>query len=354
MRVRVQPCDDGGCGFYRTIWPSLALQAMGMDVDLRSHRGDWPAAHWRTQAGHPDRIVAVEPIAADVLVIQRPMHSDWLTSIPMYQAQGVAVVVELDDDFTQLPKGHPSRAGSAGRTSPKVNRRNLRRACELADLVTCTTPAIADRYAPGRSVVIPNCVPASYLTYERPERDDGVRVGWTGSTVTHVDDLRAAGDGIAAALAGRPFHVVGTGHGVTDQLGLAPDQVVPTGWVEIGDYPTAYAGLDVAVVPLADNEFNRAKSWLKGIEAAALGVPFVASATEPYAELASLGAGMLARTADEWRIAVRLLTDNHGARQENAGNGRQVASQWTVEGNAWRWAEAWEQALLNRRQKAAA
>ena len=31
-----------------------------------------------------------------------------------------------------------------------------------------------------------------------------------------------------------------------------------------------------------------------------------------------------------------------------------VAENWTVEGNAWRWMEAWEQALTNRRASVAA
>jgi glycosyltransferase involved in cell wall biosynthesis len=336
---------------YRLVWPAETLAAMGLDVTV--HDG-WPQAHWRAQPGFPDRIVAVDA-DCDVMVLQRPMLDSVLASIPVLQKQGVAVVVELDDDFTCLPHGHPARVNTSAMANPRQNRRNLRLACERADLVTCSTQAIADRYAPhGRAHVIPNCVPASYLSVEAPEHDGPLRVGWTGSTVTHVGDLQVVGDGLARVLAGGPFHVVGTGFGVADALHLDDDQVIPTGWVEIDDYPTAYAGLDVAVVPLADNPFNQAKSWLKGIEAAALGVPFVASPTGPYCDLAALGAGGLARTPDEWAMMVGLLTGDAGARQELSMVGRSVAADWTITGNAWRWAEAWERALNHRRGKQAA
>lgn len=354
MRVRIQHADRGGCGFYRLIWPAETLAGMGLDVATHNQ---WPEGLRRRQGNGLDHLLSVDVGDADVVVLQRPMEGSVLESIPVMQRQGVAVVVELDDDFTALPRNHPARRGTAGvdRNGERrqFNRRYLRLCCERADLVTCSTPAIGERYAPDHHVVVPNCVPAHYLTIAGADHD-GVRVGWTGSTQTHVGDLEAAGDGIARALDGRPFYVVGTGEGVAPALGLDEHRIEAAGWLPIEDYPHAYADLDVAVVPLEDNDFNRAKSWLKGIEAAALGVPFVASPTDPYCELVAMGAGGLARTPDEWRIMVRLLIDNVDARQEIAGRGREVASHWTIEGNAWRWAEAWEQALNIRRQKAAA
>jgi glycosyltransferase involved in cell wall biosynthesis len=356
MRVRIQHADHGGCGHYRLIWPAQTLAAMGLDVTLHN---DWPRAQYRPTASDtiPDQIVTVE-CDADVVVLQRPMEDSVVQSIPVLQRQGVAVVVELDDDFSSLPHGHPAKRATAsvdraGHRRP-LNRRNLRLACEQADLVTCSTPAIADRYAAhGRVAILPNCIPARYL-HIAAEPHDGVRVGWTGSVDTHVGDLQTAGDGIARALNGATFHVVGTGKGVAVALGLPDGQVQGCGWLPIDDYPAAYASLDVAVVPLADNPFNQAKSWLKGIEAAALGVPFVASPTVPYLDLAEKGAGLIAYEPFDWERYLVMLTNDPHWRQEIAGRGREAAKAWTVEGNAWRWAEAWERASMIRREKAAA
>lgn len=348
MNVRVQPCDRGGCGWYRTRWPSAALQAHGLPVTVADH---WPDARFVKQANGTTRLVDVPDLDdVDVWVVQRPLDGAVVESIPRVRRQGVAVVVEIDDDFHSLPKGHPARRGTSVAGNERHNRRWLRKACEQADLVVCTTEAIAARYgAHGRVAVIPNFVPAWYLTVDEPRLDDRVRVGWTGSTHTHVGDLEVMGDGLARALAdsGAVFRVVGTGVGVADQCGVEPDET--TGWVEIVDYPVEYARLDVAVVPLEACAFNEAKSSLKMSEAAALGVPVVASPTGPNVELHDLGVGRLAASPVEWRYHVSELARSSEARAHVAGEGRAVMRDRTIEGNAWRWWEAWETAMANRR-----
>ena len=207
MKVRLQPADHGGCGCYRLRWPAAALKAHGCDIDVHDNWTDV----WRPVA--VGNLVQVH-IEADVVVLQRPMHASLLEMVKALQRDGIAVVVELDDDFHSLPKGHPARRGTAAMHDERSNRMHLRKLCALADMVTCTTPAIAERYAPhGRFRVVPNFVPASYLDVTRT-RDVGLplRVGWTGSTETHIDDLRVCGDGVATALAdtGAVFHAVGT------------------------------------------------------------------------------------------------------------------------------------------------
>jgi spore maturation protein CgeB len=74
---------------------------------------------------------------------------------------------------------------------------------------------------------------------------------------------------------------------------------------------------------------------------ASVGVPFVASPTEPYRWLAKLGAGVLARDQDEWRRELRSLICDQDRRAELAASGVRAAEQLTIEGNAHLWAEAW-------------
>lgn len=337
-------------GHYRLTWPAQALAAAGHDVTLGAGN---IGALW-TDLGDLSICRAVD-IQADVAVFQRPLDRDIAEAIPILQAQGTAVVVEIDDDFHALPAGHPARVETSAGHNPTRNRRWLRIACERADLVTCTTRPLVDRYAPhGRAIILPNCVPHSYLTIPRP-RHTGVRVGWTGSTVTHVGDLAAAGTGIADGLRdvrGAAFWVVGTGNGVRTQLGL--DDLHASGWVSLDRYPHAYAELDIAVAPLAANRFNEAKSWLKPLEAAALGIPCVASPTTPYLEAEAAGLCRTAATPDDWRRRIRALLIDPAAREIAGEDARAQAAQWTVEGNAWRWLEAWEQAFDNYQHRKAA
>jgi glycosyltransferase involved in cell wall biosynthesis len=350
VRVQIHPADDGGCGTYRLIWPAQVLHDAGYDIDLR----DWTSTLDTLRQKGPlgDRLLEVD-CQADVIVFQRPLRQDLVELIPTLQAQGTAVVVEVDDDFHGLPPGHPARTEVSPARNPRRNKLWLRRACELADLVTVSTPALAEVYGShGRAVVLENCVPAAYLDID-VERTG---FGWTGSTHTHIDDLRVVGDAAAAMIdRGHHLRIVGTGVGVAEQLVLGARPFTTTGWVPIERYPWEYAGLGVAMCPLQDNRFNRAKSWLKMAEAAALGVPVIGSPTDEYRRLAEMGVGVLAESWDDWCVQLlRLLGPSPACRVEMAAAGRAWAAEWTYERRAWRWIEAWAQALANRRGRAAA
>lgn len=345
MRVAVFPADLGGCGYYRVIWPAEALIAEGADVMLVRPDDDDDRqiqAAWIDADGGRRRLVDVVTPDADVVVLQRPLTDTLAEAIPMLQARGVRVVVEIDDDFDAISPRNVSWKVLHPRTSPRRNWLHLRRACELADLVVVSTPALAARYGRhGRVVVVENCVPERYLGISGTPHD-GVFVGWSGSIMTHPDDLQVTGGGVGRAVArtGARFAVIGTGKGVQSTLGL-PEPPLACGWVPIEDYPTALAQLDVGVVPLELSAFNEAKSWLKGLELSAVGVPFVASPTGPYRALVERGAGAIAERPREWEGLVKRLVGDAGWRAELAERGREVAAGLTVEANCGRWWDAW-------------
>lgn len=357
MRVAVFPADDGGCGRYRMRWPAEALTAQGADITLR--RPDADAldiqAVWRdhvdplTARTVRSELVDVLPPDADVVVIQRPLHRHKADAVKMLQAHGVRVIVEIDDDFACLHRRNVTWPDVHPTLNRDRNHHHLLRACAAADHVVVTTPALARRYARhGRFTIVPNHVPASYLE-QRAEPHDGVYVGWSGSIDTHPTDLQVTGGAVARAVqeAAALFAVIGTGKGVRRALGLAVDPVA-SGWVPIEQYPEALAQLDIGIVPLDDIQFNHAKSWLKGLEMAAVGVPFVASPTDDYVRLAKLGAGVLAGKPKDWRRHISALAMSADLRADLAGRGRQLAGEWTIEGNCERWWDAWTAPLRTR------
>lgn len=349
MRIGVYPADRGGCGHYRLIWPARALADQGADVVLRDGEAyDDIEAVIHVADDGTRTILNVDAGDVDVVVIQRPLRREVADSITLLQQGGVRVVVDIDDDFSCIHPNNVSWRGCHPAHSPHRNFAHLARACRQADLVTVSTPALAERYGRhGRTIVVPNCVPASYLEQPRPEHD-GVFVGWSGSVDTHPDDLQVTRGAIPRALtAGGEFAVVGTGKGVAFALGLSgPPRAC--GWVDIDLYAAAVAELDVGVVPLADSRFNQAKSWLKGLEMAAVGVPFVASPTVEYRRLAVEGAGVLAGRPRDWQRHLERLIRDSDARAELSACGRDVASRWTIEGNTDRWWDAWSSTVKDR------
>ena len=83
-------------------------------------------------------------------------------------------------------------------------------------------------------------------------------------------------------------------------------------------------------------------SFLKGLEYAAAGIPFIASPTEEYRLLAEAGVGRLAETPDEWRDHATALLDRDVRVEEADRQRRIVQEQFDVSTMG----EAWATALL--------
>lgn len=332
MRVELFKADSGACSFYR-----LELPARNSGVQT-----------WLSDSvtlGYQDGRIVDAVSDADVAVFARPTRWPLVEAIRCLQAKGVAVVVDMDDDFTAIDPQNTAWAVSRSVEDWEA----ASEACRIADLVTVTTPALARRYAPhGRYAVLPNYIPKSYLdiTTER----DGTTVGWAGSVSTHPNDLQVTRGAVANAVrdTAARFLVVGDGVKVKANLGLSDPPFV-SGVVPLADYPHLVARLDVGIVPLADSPFNRAKSALKLSEYAALGVAAVASPTPDNLRVHSEGVGVIARKPRDWRREVtRLLTDDDYRTEIVLRSRRSVR---TIDGNGWRWAEAWARALVNQRQR---
>lgn len=342
MRVLIFAADTHRCG-YRLIWPARALADEGCEVEVLT-RDDPPPS------SQPQRWEGWDEL--DVVVFQRPLQRRWLGSIERFQADGVTVVVDIDDDFQTLPPGNAVWSGVQPATSPDCNWHIMAEACRRADWVTVTTPALAQRYGrPGRVSIVPNHVPASYLDVVG-EPHAGVWVGWTGSVASHPGDLDVTRGGVARAVAatGAELRVVGPGEGVAKALGAT--SVTATGFVPLDRYPFEMARLDVGIVPLEASAFNEAKSYLKGLEFAALGVPFVASPTGPY--LFDLPVGWHARKSRDWERKVRTLVESPDGRAEFARRGRDWAASQTIEGNIGQWWDAWTTARERSARKVTA
>ena len=286
------------------------------------------------ERGDPDRLVGVKDLDCDVAVFQRVFHRTSkpnpngvtdgvsLELLRAVQAQGVAVVVDLDDDLGAIDPRHGGYAALEG-CEPIV-----KEACRIADLVTVSTPALAKRYG---GVVIPNGIPRAYLGITA-DRHDPPMIGWTGSPLTHVGDLAEVGTTIRDLCASgkATFRAMGNAADLTlHQLGIPDQEKIPGADLVSLDYARAYAELDIAIVPLRWSRFNAGKSWLKMLEAAALGVPVVGS---PSPENARLGAGMIAESLKDWRVCLTKLCESSDLRLSLAAAGRAAASGWTIEG----------------------
>lgn len=383
LTVHAHAADEGGCGHYRIRYPAEAINAddYGMDVDI-VHDGKLTVSIAEDPARGLRKVVDAKA-DCDVLIIQRPLQRDLADAIPHLQRNGVAVVVELDDDFQAIHRDNVAFPGVQPRSSPDRNWQHLMRACTYADVVTVTTPNLARKYGHrGNAVVLPNYIPTDQLGLKRwthPGDTRPLRFTWSGSVATHPTDLQQAAAGFQQLCRDDgpgECHVVGTGIGVASRLGLGPDRAAVTEphpddpdnsvqsvtrpnplvhasgeWVPIDQYLGEVAKhTDVGVVPLDDTPFNRGKSWLKGLEFASQGRPFIASATEPYVDLANHGLGVIAKKPRDWvKLMRRMVDDPTWAEDMGAAHMEIVADQMTYEHNAHRWAAVYARAAAMRK-----
>lgn len=347
LRVGILFADNAGCGMYRCALPALQARSLGYDVQLL------PQIDARVVNGE---VKGVPPMPYDVLVYQRPMRGKLVDTIPFVQAQGIRVVVELDDDLEATSPANAAYNAVHPKKSPDVNWQHMRRAITMADLVTVSTDSLKQRYGGDKAVVVPNFVPKQLLDQKRPkmERQDGaplddqLRIGWAGMVAYHPYDLQETSGAVAEVMeaTGAAFRVVGDGVAVPGALGLTRGTFEMTGWVPIHQYPEAVSTIDVGIVPLEDSVFNRGKSWLKGLEMAAVGVPFVASPLPEYRKLHSYGIGLLAHNRSEWYDLLMRLVKDPGYRSDIAAQGREAVRSvpLTIEGNGHLWVTAWDKA----------
>lgn len=338
-RVYVYASDRAGCGMFRLGWPARELQRLGHDVVI-----EYPDERFGIGAklDKSSNVVGTfQPADAAVIVLQRTTHRHLMQCIPFWRAEGISVVVDVDDDLTAIHPSNPAWPGLRPGNGSWHDWNNLTRACATADVVTCSTPELARRY-PGNTVVLPNYLPDEY--YGLP-RADSAEIMWPATIGSHPDDAsvlsgvlgRLHGEGHAVAAIG--VEVAGEKYRREFSMSAAPRMQLA---VPLAEWPALLSGIGIGVAPLADTRFNASKSWLKPLELMGCGVPWVASPTPEYRKLhEATGVGFLAHRPRDWYRHLKRLATDAGLRAEQSAKGAQAAEQYRLSLHAALWEQTW-------------
>lgn len=350
MKVLALRADDGGCAKYRIKEPTRVVSEQFPEIDIQVST----SANVVADRDPWTRITTVKEVQEDVdlIIVQRPLNEAFSSMLAQARRQGIATIVELDDDLSSVHQANIAYSAIQPERNPTDNRQWLEKTAAEADLLTCTTEALG-KYNETHEI-LSNYVAKSIFDVSKRPRPVGT-VGWTGTLQTHPHDLDVTRGQVAKVLAdtGTNFYVVGDGKGVRDALKLKNStRMEVAGWVPLEDYYATMAeNIDIGIVPLERSDFNNAKSWLKGLEFAALGIPFVASATEDYRKLVSAGVGKLAEDHSGFRYALRRwLNDPASALADGQTYRDIVKDQFTYETHAEDWVRAWERAVDIRKK----
>ena len=283
---------------YRSLVPMQALAHRGHSVHIEER----------------DHVRDAGPLLDyDVVHFMRLAHQEMLHLAQRLSDAGVAVVWDNDDDLLRTPKGNPSYRERTGLVRREIARL-VTTMTSIADVVTTPSPVLADTYREMSGCdarVLENYLPPTFTHPGRQIPSGRVTVGWIAALKHHrdIEQLRLR-EVFERLLAKHPeVHFVTIGV----NLGLPRDRYRHVEGLVYGALPEAIAEFDVALAPLTDIPFNRARSNVKLKEYAAIGVPWLASPIGPYADMGEDQGGRLVGD-DEWEEALSALVVDRGER----------------------------------------
>jgi len=312
---------------YRVERVARTLTELGWSVEIHPVNG-LDATAWDPKTLPPT-----------VVLIWRAAWSPRLEeAVAAWRGQGARILFDVDDYMFEPGLATPEvidgiRSQGIAPLDVMHHYAAVRRTLLLADMCLVPTQELADRI---------NCFPKPALvsvngfdddTYRvsreavlrrRASPGDGLlRIGYASGSRTHQRDFRVAAAAVARVLRTRPacrLVLFRDPHSGLPMLDLAEfpdfagleDRVEWRTMTDLRRLPEELARFDVNLAPLeVGNVFCEAKSELKYFEAALVGVPTIASPTQPYRTAIVNGVtGCLAAHAAEWRRHLDRLLDD--------------------------------------------
>ena len=296
------PLEPNGCSWYRCKLPS---------DELKKH-------NWTSTVGFPGfgknhgmGLMLSDGGAIhgwDIMVLKLIMHREILEAIPYARAMGQKIVVDVDDLHDELDITNQAHLYTSSNYNKDSNREIYAEIILAADAVITSTPFLYDYYTSKRNNVfmVRNGIDLKRWKRKKFVKNQFVKIGWVGATNFRSRDLQELSGFIGEYIKKNQLGFVHSGGMIGapsahEQLGISPENVVEINPITlISKYPSVFKNMDIGIVPLRDIRFNHAKSFIKGLEYAAAGMPFISSPSPEYQYLADNGIGRIARTAEEW------------------------------------------------------
>lgn len=334
------------------------------------HNG-WNGSHISVGGSEkPMKYILQEVMASDIIIFHRADTVEHHKLGQELKKMGKKIVFDNDDTY-KLSERHPFHMlDERGFETNKMYKNNLIDNFILnADLVTCTTEALAKEYREinPNVVVLPNCIDP--MDWDKPIRNEGdkVRIGIVGSTAynhdfEHVkdairqlhdrDDVQLVLFGLHGKERQKENRLIKRVYRREFEFWNSLEKLEHVEWVTTDKYFKVLneLRLDIMLIPRAEKDFNRAKSNVKFLEAAMCEIPVIAQSfttgDSPYDKDLDGKNGILIKDDSKWyEETVKLIKDKDLRRQIGKTAKEYVLKNFNIEDRANLWREAYEKYL---------
>lgn len=325
--LRIPQVADCGVGYYRQ-WLPLQVARSKQECNFICHDFTW--GERTDDKDMTDKELQEVGNWADIFYFSR-------NDIPKYIAEAGGmkeffkkpIVLDLDDNV-QVTRPYNPGYRSFHPNSPHMvwNIKSM----GVFDALTVSTNNLKEYYAkyidPKKIFICPNSLDwkerdevynADFSDSELFKKKEGeIRIGWAGSSA-HWENLKHIEEPIVQILRDYPqttFYYTGLFGDLFQQADIK-DRVKIIPWSTLKNWPkfNREMNFDIALAPLADNMFNRAKSNLRLLEYSSARYAIVASPVEPYLGFDGV---LYAREQEEWYNQVEKLIKDETLRRDKA------------------------------------
>lgn len=262
----------------------------------------------------------------DALFLHRLMHKGLVDHIKLARKAGQKIINDLDDWYWGLDPRNQAFTASHPKHNDREDRYSYRSIISNSDLLIVSTKYLASRvdWVKAPITVVENTVDVGRHTPIATHDDTVPLVGWVGSTNHRSGDLETMRGILSPLWRNGDIRLQHSGFH-SSMRSFAEAIGVPEAAIEVrlplsshADYPSLLT-MDVGIVPLRNAPFNQSKSYIKGLEYAASGIPFVAQDLDAYRQLRSeYGIGLTAAKPADWIKLLKRMKEpgfraEHGA-----------------------------------------
>lgn len=261
---------------------------------------------------------------ADIIIIQRTPFKNkieiekWLENLYKLRSIGKIIIYEIDDYFYNPSMlDYFSRIEVIDEDAVELVRKH-HGIFEITNYVSVSSDELASAYKKNNLNIF---VILNYLELRKSMwyinnhfRKNGERVilGWSGGSRVGKD-LEILPD-ILDAIFSKYNNVDFLLCGATKYLKIFDSfpekRILSIGWLPYLNFTQSLSLIDIALIPMEDNSYNRCKTPLKIMDFGALGIPAIASNVVPYKDFIRHGeTGFLANDLKEWIYYLSILIE---------------------------------------------